>query len=179
MPTEESNGSLITIVLGLAIIVVIVVGSFLMPGMDSRPEYGLKEGTEAPAVNALGWLNSEPSESQLSGPRVVEAWATWCGPCMDALPEVNELAKRYGDRIAFVAVTAEGPDELPAIKRVRDKLKLTMPVGYGAVDTLAAFKADYIPATWLINSDGKIVWSHMSETPLETAIERLIADEGL
>lgn len=38
---------------------------------------------------------------------VVEFWATWCGPCLAALPRLDRAARGWGDRVATVAVNLD------------------------------------------------------------------------
>ena len=38
---------------------------------------------------------------------VVEFWATWCGPCLEALPHLDAATRRWGDRVAVLAVNVD------------------------------------------------------------------------
>src|SRR5207244_8869790 len=51
------------------------------------------------------------SDTLASGkPVVVNFWASWCGPCADEAPVLQDAARRYGDRIAFVGVNVQDVD---------------------------------------------------------------------
>lgn len=43
---------------------------------------------------------------------VVDFWATWCGPCMKLMPQMEALAAKYKDRIIFCKVNADKEKEL-------------------------------------------------------------------
>jgi cytochrome c biogenesis protein CcmG, thiol:disulfide interchange protein DsbE len=44
-------------------------------------------------------------------PIVVNAWASWCGPCRYEFPTLQELSARYGKRVAFIGVNSEDSSE--------------------------------------------------------------------
>lgn len=45
-------------------------------------------------------------------PVVVNVWGSWCGPCREEFPVLQELSARYGKEVAFLGVNAEDSDEL-------------------------------------------------------------------
>ena len=42
---------------------------------------------------------------------LVELWATWCPPCRSTLGWLGSLKKRFGDRLAVVAISVESPED--------------------------------------------------------------------
>src|ERR1043166_3171637 len=81
---------------------------FTLPAGEAT---GLKPGEEAPPLGLESVLQapgvSQPSWTSLKGKVVVlEFWATWCGPCIAAIPHLNELADKFKDQpIQFIAIT--------------------------------------------------------------------------
>ncbi|WP_312788968.1 TlpA disulfide reductase family protein [Sphingobacterium sp.] len=65
----------------------------------------LSIGDPAPAIKFSKWLKGSKFETfdpnQLY---VMEFWATWCGPCKQAMPHMTELQKQYKGKVTFVGV---------------------------------------------------------------------------
>ena len=45
-------------------------------------------------------------------PVVIDFWATWCGPCMRLIPEMEKMAEKYKDQVIFLKVNADKEKEL-------------------------------------------------------------------
>lgn len=54
---------------------------------------------------------------------IVDFWETWCGPCLQVFPSLQELREEYPDDFEVLAVTlgmVEGPEEARAFKEEHD-----------------------------------------------------------
>ncbi len=61
-------------------------------------------GSPAPKLEIKTWLKGNPITSFEPGKiYVVEFWATWCGPCLQSIPHLTELAKANKD-VTFLGV---------------------------------------------------------------------------
>src|SRR6218665_809533 len=70
-------------------------------------------GDQAPQLKYGKWIKGEPVTS-LTGDQlyVLEFWATWCVPCIQAMPHLTKLQKEYKDKVNFIGVNiAERVDE--------------------------------------------------------------------
>ena len=58
-------------------------------------------------------LNNDNFNSSIeNGVCVVDFFATWCGPCMRLIPELEKMAEKYKDQVIFLKVNADKEKEL-------------------------------------------------------------------
>jgi thiol-disulfide isomerase/thioredoxin len=77
------------------------------PGRPRAASQGptLKVGDPAPAIQVGRWLKGTPvTQFQPGNVYVLECWATWCGPCKQAIPHVTELARKFEGKATFIGV---------------------------------------------------------------------------
>ncbi len=93
-------------------------------------------------------------------PIVLNFWASWCGPCQDEMPEFDAVAKETGDEVMFIMVNlTDGRMETVehASKFIADN-GYTFPVFFDTLsEGAAAYSVRSIPASYFIDSDGRVV----------------------
>ncbi|MGZ7103466.1 MAG: TlpA family protein disulfide reductase [Candidatus Angelobacter sp.] len=93
-------------------------------------------------------------------PVVLNFWATWCVPCAAEMPLLNEMQKRYQDRVLFIAASVDDDDMKPQIEAFIKKHQgdaLTVMMG-ATLDSLGDFGVNQgMPGTVFIDAEGKIV----------------------
>lgn len=125
-------------------------------GGDRGPQVGDAARLLSATALLQAPVGAKLETASLSGQVVVlEFWATWCGPCVAAIPHLNELADKFKDQpVRFVAITAE--DEA-TIKLFLAKRPIH---AWIALDTNKAMNKAYavesIPQTVLLDKEGKI-----------------------
>ncbi len=111
---------------------------------------------------------------------VVDLWATWCAPCVAALPKLDALARDLGPR--GVKVLAVSQDDDPALvqrflKEVRlDHLSCVMDVDHRAARMLGP---STLPSTFVLDPSGTVSARFQGYTPgdevkLRAAVEALL-----
>ncbi len=104
---------------------------------------------------------------------VLEFWATWCAPCVEVLPHLNELAKKFENRVQFISITDE--DEAVVARFLRNH-----PIaGWVGLDTdrsmFNAYGADGVPHTVLIGPEGVVVAVTYPEGLTEPILDEIVA----
>ena len=85
---------------------------------ENRAAHALLEGKPMPALHVSDWINGGITAGSIKGKVViVDLYATWCGPCMAAIPHNNELLKKYkakGLVIIGVCTSSHGQEKFAA-----------------------------------------------------------------
>ncbi|MDI1269411.1 MAG: thioredoxin family protein [Polaromonas sp.] len=132
------------------------------------------------------WLNSEPlSMDGLRGKVVLlDFWTYTCINCLNQLPYVRRWHEKYG-HAGLVVVGVHTPEFAfeksirnvqGAIKRLQIKHAVAQDNSYA---TWRAYQNQYWPAIYLIDKQGRIVYSHFGEgryAEIEMKIEALLAE---
>jgi peroxiredoxin len=143
-------------------------------------------GQAAPAFETID-LEGRPLDLQQHLGKsmiLLDFWATWCGPCVEAMPSVDAVAEKYRDRgLVFFAVNVG--EETAAVSEFLTKSKLDVPVAMDSEGKISElYQVEGIPQTVLVGKDGKVQVVHVGfstdlSKQLTQNIEDLLAGKDL
>lgn len=101
-------------------------------------------------------------------------WATWCGPCKEEMPYLNNQYAKYKDEGVNVIAVNVGEADI-AVKEFANRYSLSFPIVLDAeTQVMTAYGVNPLPISFLIDKNGEIVEIHKGEIPSEAAVEELI-----
>lgn len=108
---------------------------------------------------------------------LLDFWATWCGPCREALPNVQRIAREFQGQ-PFVVISVSLDSDEAKWKAFVEKNEMTWPQyrdgGFtGRIARL--FGVDAIPATFSIDADGVVEDQHVGDANIEKTLKKMIA----
>jgi thiol-disulfide isomerase/thioredoxin len=94
-------------------------------------------------------------------------WATWCPPCREEIPELNEIAERYKDHVEIVGVAMD--DSSPAeVREFVARFAIRYPVIMASREIVNEYGGvPALPTSFVIGPDGRVVQKHVGLYPIE------------
>ncbi len=111
---------------------------------------------------------------QTGKPVVVNFWASWCGPCADEAPLLQDAARRNADRFTFVGVDVQDLDA--DAQTFLRKYAVSYPNGSGNAGPISIqYGMRGVPETYFIAPDRKLVrkWNTLTAADLEQFLAEL------
>ncbi len=152
------------------VFVTMILLNMTVRAQDSK--IGLSIGDTAPQLTFSKLVKGSSTVLSDEKITILEFWATWCVPCIAAMPHLSELAEKYTDEANVIAVnvmerTGDQPYSVVApkvtefVEKMSEKMRFTVVVDDDEKNMekkwLRAAGINGIPAT-IVVKDKKIYW---------------------
>ena len=188
LPLAKNAGRLRVCGLNLAVASMMMVLASTAVAQKSKSKPTLVNGSEVhlSSVVEADWIQgTAPTEFEPDKIYVFECWATWCGPCVELIPHVNELHKKYYDQGLRVHGMGWEEDKAKVEKFVKVKGEgMSYPVAFlgegSAFETewLKAAGVQTIPHAFIVKN-GKLLFGTEAVRLTDSLVELMLSgDEG-
>ncbi len=155
----------------------------LMPDLHSRAEHYLERvelarARMAPPFNVTTIDGQHISMEGLAGKVVlIDFWATWCGPCREALPHIQQIAKKFDGQPLVVLSVSLDDDEKKWKEFVGKNRMVWLQYRDGGFKGPLAvdFGVTAIPSTFTIDTDGVVEEQHVGDANIEGKLKKLVS----
>lgn len=129
--------------------------------------------------------NRLQSYSKVNGEKltIIDFWATWCKPCIQAIPKLNKIYKDYKDRgVEVIGINTDSPRNAAKVKPFAKTYKIEYTILRDPNSEIASeLNVSAFPTLYIINSQNEIVFSHIGfrpgdENTIIAELERLLKE---
>lgn len=132
-------------------------------------------------------LNDVALSDYIKGNKVtmLNIWGTFCGPCINEMPDLGELERKYKDQgFEIVGLTSDVTDRdgnydeevIADAKDIIDKTGITYPVLVCTLDFLTDLGIQAVPTTFFVDSEGNVLGEAMPGSNTAEDWEKIIKD---
>lgn len=145
---------------------------------EMRSGHAALEGKAMPALTVTDWTNGQVKPEDMKGKVViVDFYATWCGPCMAAVPHNNELLKKYKDKglvIVGVCTSKRGQEKMESNAKEKG---MEYPVARDPGEKSAkAWAVHYYPTYAIIDRKGIVRVIGLQPDHVEEVVKKLLGE---
>lgn len=130
------------------------------------PSYAVEADEFAPIVD-LPQLKGDKAGSKTNllehkGKLIyLDFWASWCGPCRQSFPFLQEIRNKYADQ-GFEVVAVNVDTNLAPALRFLEKFPVNYPILLDhSAEKAQAYSVQGLPTAYLINQRGQIIYKHL------------------
>lgn len=163
---------------------------------DLNAQDSLRVGDPAPPIVVRKWIKGKPvTKFQPGMVYLVDLWATWCVPCVAAIPHMSQLAQQYKGKVEVLGFDiredkrGKGKDFLAKVERFvkwsGDRMSYAVAVDApGGIMEKTWYNAtgeNGIPEVFVVDQQGKIAWfghPHYVDDVLEAVVNGRYDEAG-
>jgi len=157
----------------------------LLAGCPAKPKHKVAARPGSPDFTLSALDGSKVTLSSLKGrPVVLDFWATWCGPCRKAIPELIKLYGQFNPKgVTFLGIALN--DSRDSLVKFQKDNSVPYPILLGTNDVAKAYQVTGIPMTVLLDKEGQIVYHGVGFEPdsglkaLERALNKVTGGKGV
>ena len=140
------------------------------------PEFKpLEVGDPAASFSAFTLGGTEIGVNDLVGaPFMLNIWATWCAPCRQEMPELQQLHDSYSDRgFRVVGVSVDNRSAVGTIEAFVEEIGIDFPIYHDpSWEIVDAYSLLGLPGTFLVDAEGQVVRKWMGPfRPMEEDVQ--------
>ncbi|MET0066039.1 MAG: TlpA disulfide reductase family protein [Candidatus Thiodiazotropha sp.] len=127
---------------------------------------GATEGEPAPNFTLKSRSGENIKLSELRGNVVmVNFWASWCGPCRQEMPLLEQLYDRYKD-MGFTLLGVNVDEDPSAADKILKEIPVSFPILLDTRNQVSqSYEVKAMPSTFMIDRDGKLRHLHKGYMP--------------
>lgn len=146
---------------------------FLALGGGQPDDFGSGRDEALGRVHAIEYetLDGEPTSfAQYAGqPLVINFFASWCGPCIEEMPDFEAFHRNFGDTVTVVGLAVEGAR--PA-RQLVEEVGVTYDTGLDQRDIVVELGGVGMPTTVFVSPAGEILESHTGVLTYEDMVAK-------
>lgn len=104
---------------------------------------------------------------------MINIWATWCGPCRNEFPFMQEAYQQYLDDVEIFALSCASTDTDAVLTDFAEAMGLTFKIGRDSVNLQYAIASNGIPITLMVDRFGTICYIQTGSMPDVSSFTRL------
>jgi thiol-disulfide isomerase/thioredoxin len=106
---------------------------------------------------------------------IIDFWATWCGPCIAAVPKLADLQEKHEDNLMVVGVSGLSEDQNTVESFLAEKKEPFLQLYDPEMKVFGEFKSTGIPLVLVVSTDGVIRWmGNPHDREFKSAVEQVI-----